>query len=120
MNYNEIENYLTQQERTVTGVKFETSTEPLINKNIVPVPESNNWLNLTAITWGFSDDMLFSLTQADGRFVLYTVVFNAFFGKIKSCTQCKSDSLEDAINLVVETLTNNAHEEQLEQWLEFE
>ena len=120
MNYTEIENYLTQKERTVTGVKFEQSTEPLINKDIVPVPESNNWLNLTAITWGFGDDMLFSLTQADGRFVLYVVMFNAVFKKVKSCTQCKSDSLEDIINLITETLTENAHEEQLEQWLEFE
>ncbi len=30
------------------------------------------------------------------------------------------NSLDDAINLIVETLTENAHEEQLEQWLEFE
>lgn len=50
MKFTEIKNYLTQPERTVTGVKFETSDEPLVNKDLVDVPESNNWLNLTAIT----------------------------------------------------------------------
>lgn len=120
MNFTEIENYLTQQERIVAGVKFEQSTEPLVNKDLVDVPESNNWLNLTAITWGFSDDMLFSLAQADGRFVLFVGFFNAFFGKEKSLAQYFFNSLEDAIDLIVETLTNNAHEEQLEEWLEFE
>lgn len=120
MNFTEIENYLTQQERTVTGVKFETSTEPLLNTDLVDVPESNNWLNLTAITWGFGDDMIFSLTQADRRFVLFVGFFNAFFGKEKSLGQYFFDSIEDAINLIVETLTNNAHKEQLEEWLEFE
>jgi hypothetical protein len=120
MNFTEIENYLTQKERTVTGVKFETSDEPLVNKDLVDVPASNNWLNLTAITWGFGDDMLFSLTQADGRFVLFVGFFNAFFGKEKSLDQYFFNAIEDAINLIVETLTENAHEEQLEEWLEFE
>ena len=73
MKFTEIENYLTQPERTVTGVKFETSDEPLVNKDLVDVPESDNWLNLTAITWGFGDDMIFSLTQADGRKYLTSV-----------------------------------------------
>lgn len=120
MNFTEIENYLTKQERTVTGVKFEQGADPLLNTDLVDVPESDNWLNLTAITWGFGDDMIFSLTQADGRFVLFVGFFNAFFGKEKSLGQYFFGSLEDAIDLVVETLTNNAHEEQLEQWLEFE
>ena len=120
MNFTEIENYLTKQERTVTGVKFEQGTEPLVNKDLVDVPESDNWLNLTAITWGFGDDMIFSLTQADGRFVLYVGFFNAFFGKEKSLGQYFVNSIEDAIDLVVKTLTENAHEEQLEEWLEFE
>ena len=59
--------------------------------------------------------MIFSLTQADGRFVLYVGFFNAFFGKEKSLNQYFFNSLDDAIDLIVETLTNNAHEEQLEQ-----
>ena len=120
MNFTEIENYLTKQEHTVTGVKFEQNDKPLLNTDLVDVPESDNWLNLTAITWGFGDDMIFSLTQADGRFVLYVGFFNAFFGKEKSLNQYFFNSLDDAIDLIVETLTNNAHEEQLEQWLEFE
>lgn len=120
MNITEIKNYLNKQERTVTGVKFEQNDKPLLNTDLVDVPESNNWLNLTAITWGFGDDMIFSLTQADGRFVLFVGFFNAFFGKEKSLGQYFFNSLEDAINLIVETLTENAHEEQLEQWLEFE
>lgn len=120
MKFTEIENYLTQPERTVTGVKFEQNDKPLLNTDLVDVPESNNWLNLTAITWGFGDDMIFSLTQADGRFVLFVGFFNAFFGKEKSLNQYFFDSIEDAIDLVIETLIENAHEEQLEQWLEFE
>ena len=120
MNITEIKNYLNKQERTVTGVKFEQNDKPLLNTDLVDIPESDNWLNLTAITWGFSDDMIFSLTQADGRFVLFVGFFNAFFGKEKSLNQYFFDSIEDAIDLVVETLTNNAHEEQLEEWLEFE
>ena len=120
MNITEIKNYLNKQERTVTGVKFEQGTDPLLNTDLVDVPESDNWLNLTAITWGFGDDMIFSLTQADGRFVLYVGFFNAFFGKEKSLCQYFVNSIEDAIDLVVKTLTENAHEEQLEQWLEFE
>ena len=120
MKFTEIENYLTQQERTVTGVKFEQNDKPLLNTDLVDIPESDNWLNLTEITWGFGDDMIFSLTQADGRFVLYVGFFNAFFGKEKSLGQYFFDSLDDAIDLVVETLTENAHEEQLDQWLEFE
>ena len=84
------------------------------------VPESDNWLNLTAITWGFGGDMIFSLTSIDGRFILFAGAFNAFFGREESCTQYSFDSIEDAINLIVETLTENAHEEQLEEWLESE
>ena len=30
MNFTEIENYLTKQERTVTGVKFEQGADPLL------------------------------------------------------------------------------------------
>lgn len=120
MNITEIENYLTKQERTVTGVKFEQGTEPLVNKDLVDVPESNNWLNLTAITWGFGDDMIFSLTQADGRFVLFVGFFNAFFGKEKSLGQYFFNAIEDAIDIIAKTLKYNAPAEQLDQWLEFE
>lgn len=53
MNITEIKNYLNKQERKVVGIKFEKSDKSLINENRVNVPESDNWLNLTAITWGF-------------------------------------------------------------------
>ena len=43
MNFTEIENYLTKQERTVTGVKFEQGTDPLLNTDLVDVPESDNY-----------------------------------------------------------------------------
>ena len=64
MNITEIENYLTKQERTVTGVRFEQNDKPLLNTDLVDVPESDNWLNLTAITWGFSDGILQPLRGA--------------------------------------------------------
>ena len=120
MNFTEIENHLIKKERTVTGIKFEKSDKSLINENRVNMPESDNWLNLTAITWGFGRDMVFSLTSIDGHFVLFVGLFNAFFGGEETCNRYHFDSLEDAINIVTQTLINNAPDEQLEQWLEFE
>lgn len=40
MNITEIKNYLTKKERTVTGVKFEQNDKPLLNTDLVDVPES--------------------------------------------------------------------------------
>lgn len=120
MNITEIKNYLNKQERKVVGIKFEKSDESLINKDRVNVPESDNWLNLTAITWGFGDNMVFSLTHVDGHFVLFVGAFNAFFKREETCNRYHFDLLEDAINVIAQTLINNAHEEQLDEWLEFE
>lgn len=120
MNITEIKNYLNKQERKVVGIKFEKSDESLINKNQVNVPESDNWLNLTAITWGFGDNMAFSLTYVDEKFVLFEGTFNPFFRKDETCNRYHFDSLEDAINFIAQTLTENAHEELLDEWLEFE
>ena len=72
------------------------------------------------IKFNQEDTFHFAIYYVDGRFVLFVGFFNAFFGKEKSLGQYFFNAIEDAINLVIETLTENAHEEQLEEWLEFE
>ena len=64
MNITEIKNYLTKKERTVTGVKFEQGTDPLLNTDLVDVPESDNWLNLTVTFFDLETDQIYRLRES--------------------------------------------------------
>lgn len=67
MNFTEIENYLTKQERTVTGVKFEQGTDPLLNTDLVDVPEYCSVEDIQELARDLVDEMYEQLSNYELR-----------------------------------------------------
>ena len=121
MNFNEIENYFDQeqdQEIVVTGVKFETGDEPIVDC-VLTMPHSDKWLNLNASNSCYFFNIYYSATKIDDQYVLFEQINHYFTNRI-DVNRYIFDDIDELIMHIAETLMENAPICALGEYLEFE
>ena len=119
MKLTDIDNFFDKSDnKDIIGIKFEKSIQPLetfkYNENLPNNAEV--WLNLKAISSSYDyTDLQFSMTKIDDKYYLFEDHYKKYSTNY-TCYNTYTNS-EDAINVILRTLKNEAMYGDLDKWL---
>lgn len=119
MKLTDIDNFFDKSDnKDIVGINFEKSIQPLetfkYNENLPNNTEV--WLNLKAISSSYDyTDLEFSMTKVEDKYYL----FEDHYKKLSTNYTCYNvyDTSEDAINVILRALKNEAMYGDLDKWL---
>lgn len=119
MRLTDIDNFFDKSDnKDIVGINFEKSIQPLetfkYNENLPNNAEV--WLNLKAISSSYDyTDLEFSMTKIEDKYYL----FEDHYKKFSTNYTCYNvyDTSEDAINVILRALKNEAMYGDLDKWL---
>lgn len=119
MKLTDIDNFFDKSDnKDIVGINFEKSIQPLeaFKYNEGLPNNAEVWLNLKAISSSYDyTDLQFSMTKADNKYYL----FEDHYKKYSTNYTCYNvyDTSEDAINVILRALKNEAMYGDLDKWL---
>lgn len=119
MKLTDIDNFFDKSDnKDIIGIKFEKSIQPLetfkYNENLPNNAEV--WLNLKAISSSYDyTGLQFSMTKIDDKYYLFEDHYKKYSTNY-TCYNTYNNS-EDAINVILRTLKNEAMYGDLDKWL---
>lgn len=119
MKLTDIDNFFDKSDnKDIVGIKFEKSIQPLktfkYNENLPNNAEV--WLNLKAISSSYDyTDLQFSMTKIDDKYYLFEDHYKKYSTNY-TCYNTYNNS-EDAINVILRALKNEAMYGDLDKWL---
>ena len=119
MKLTDIDNFFDKSDnKDIVGIKFEKSIQPLeafkYNENLPNNTEV--WLNLKAISSSYDyTDLQFSMTKIDDKYYLFEDHYKKYSTNY-TCYNTYNNS-EDAINVILRALKNEAMYGDLDKWL---
>lgn len=119
MKLTDIDNFFDKSDnKEIVGINFEKSIQPLetfqYNENLPS--DAEVWLNLKAISSSYDyTDLQFSLTQINGKYYLFEDHYKKYSTNY-TCYNTYNNS-EDAINVILRALKNEAMYGDLDKWL---
>ena len=119
MKLTDIDNFFDKSyNKDIVGINFEKSIQPLetfkYNENLPNNAEV--WLNLKAISSSYDyTDLQFSMTKTDDKYYLFEDHYKKYSTNY-TCYNTYNNS-EDAINVILRALKNEAMYGDLDKWL---
>lgn len=119
MKLTDIDNFFDKSDnKDIVGINFEKSIQPLeaFKYNEGLPNNAEVWLNLKAISSSYDyTDLQFSMTKTDNKYYL----FEDHYKKYSTNYTCYNvyDTSEDAINVILRALKNEAMYGDLDKWL---
>ena len=119
MKLTDIDNFFDKSDnKDIVGINFEKSIQPLeafkYNENLPNNAEV--WLNLKAISSSYDyTDLQFSMTKIDDKYYLFEDHYKKYSTNY-TCYNTYNNS-EDAINVILRALKNEAMYGDLDKWL---
>lgn len=119
MKLTDIDNFFDKSDnKDIVGINFEKSIQPLeIFKYDEKLPDNAEvWLNLKAISSSYDyTDLEFSMTKVDGKYYLFEYHYKKYSKDYKYYNVYNTS--EDAINVILRALKNEAMYGDLDKWL---